>query len=78
MNVTSAKIETERGDTIIVTLFDEADPSIVLTVDDVDHTPGAPSVQLSIDDAVELREALRSQLEEATRPRGAWRWTRRR
>jgi hypothetical protein len=77
VTVTQATIKTERGDTVMVTLFDGADPSIILSVDDVDDAE-MPSVELTISEAAELREALRFQLEEAAGPRGAWRWTRRR
>ena len=70
---------TRRGDRLVVTLIDEAgaEPTILLTVDDVDQTP-LPTVELTIDETAALRETLRALCERALANRGGDWWTRRR
>lgn len=67
MTVTSFEITPESGDRLVVTLFtDGTRPSLVLSVEDADQT-AVPSVQLTLSEAADLREALRDLSERAVR-----------
>lgn len=75
MSVEQLELRTQRGDTIVATLFEFAGevPTVCVTLDDADETP-APTVELTMAELGQLREILRRLGEKATRDR----WTTRR
>lgn len=73
MSVEQIKLETSRGDVVVLTLFDHAgeDPTILVSVLDADATP-IPTAEFTLTEAGHFRDSLRSLSEKGARGRGRW------
>lgn len=71
--VEQVEIRTARGDTVTATLLALAgeEPTVLVTVDDPDATP-MPTVEFTIKELADFREALRRLSERAMTREGRW------
>jgi hypothetical protein len=77
LTVDQARIRTERGDEIFVTLMDHGpEPTVLVSLVDADDTK-IPTAEFTITEAAELREILRKFGELTQHPRRDWRGRRR-
>jgi hypothetical protein len=68
VSVESSSFNTQRGDSLVLSLFMHAgeDPSILLTVMDSNETM-VPTAEFTVAEAAELREQIRKYCERAAR-----------